>query len=96
MTDLSSRARAHSRRTPIVRLGWTLSSFMVITFVLCVVFGFILPDIRNLMFPSYFPGFSWEQPLITALPGLMWSVALGWYTAVLFGALYNAFGAVEG
>ena len=77
---------------PIIRLGWTLSLFLVISFVLCVVFGFIIPDLRNLMPPSYFPGFSWERPLITALPAVAWSFAAGWYAAVLFGVLYNAFG----
>lgn len=79
---------------PIVRLGWTLSTFMAVTFVLCVIFGYVIPSLRGLMPPSFFPGFSWEQPLTTALPGLVWSVAVGWYVAVLFGCLYNAFGRV--
>jgi hypothetical protein len=81
-------------RIPIIRLGWTLSTFLAISFVLCVVFGFIVPDLRNLMPPSFFPGFSWEQPLITALPWLIGSLAAGWYVALLFGILYNAFGRV--
>ena len=79
---------------PIIRLGWTLSTFLAISFVLCVVFGFIVPDLRNLMPPSFFPGFSWERPLTTTLPGLAWSFASGWYVALLFGVLYNAFGRV--
>ena len=84
---------AHSTgQIPIIRLGWTLSTFLAISFVLCVLFGLIIPDLRNLMPPSYFPGFSWERPLLTALPGLIWSFAAGWYAAVLFGVLYNAFG----
>lgn len=94
MTDVSSHPRGHSGQIPVVRLGWTLSSFLVITFILCVVFGLILPGMRNLMLPSYFPGFSWDEPLLTSLPGLVWSLAVGWYGAVLFGMLYNAFGRV--
>lgn len=81
-------------KIPIVRFGWTLSTFLVISFLLCVVFGFIIPNLRNLMPPTYFPGFSWEQPVTTSFPGLIWSLAAGWYGAVLFGFLYNAFGRV--
>jgi hypothetical protein len=83
-------------RISIIRLGWTFSTFLAISFILCVVFGFIVPDLRNLMPPSFFPGFSWEQPLTTALPGLVWSFAVGWYAAALFGVLYNGFGRLTG
>ena len=77
----------------IVRLACTLATFMAISFVLCVVFGYIFPGLRGLMPVTFFPGFSWEQPL-TAWLGVLWSTGFGAYVAVLFGVLYNAFGGV--
>ena len=78
-------------RVQLIRLGWTLSSFMVISFVTCIILGYILPGLRDLMPVVFFPGFSWDQPS-TMLWGLAWSIAVGWYVALLFGILYNGFG----
>jgi hypothetical protein len=86
-------ARQGYEKLSIVRLACTLSTFMAISFVLCVVFGFLLPGLRGVMPVTFFPGFSWEQPL-TAVLGVLWSLGFGVYVAVLFGVLYNAFGGV--
>lgn len=92
--EVPLHSRGYSGRIPIVRLGWALSTFLAVSFVLCVVFGFFVPDLRNLTLPSLFPWFSWEQPLTTSLLGVIWSLATGWYAALLFGLLYNALGRV--
>lgn len=78
-------------RVPIVRLGWTLSAFLAISFLICIALGYVITPARDFMPLIFFPGFSWEQPA-TILWGLIWSVGWGWYAAVLFGLLYNGFG----
>lgn len=86
-------ARQGYEKLSIVRLACTLSTFMAISFVVCVVFGFLLPGLRGLMPVTFFPGFSWEQPL-TAVLGVLWSLGFGVYVAVLFGVLYNSLAAL--
>lgn len=78
---------------PILDLGWSLSLFFSITYVVCV--GF------DLLFPSYamydtwaglMPGFVWLTPTGFAI-GLVESFLYGWYVALVFGGLYNVFAA---
>jgi hypothetical protein len=76
---------------PIVALGWSLSLFLVLSFVLCVLLGFVVPD------------FGLHQPWLQFLPGFIWltwpsfflglieSFAYGWYVAPIFGPLFNLF-----
>lgn len=82
------------RKLSIVRLVCILASFMAISFILCVIAGYVLPGLRHLMPLNLIPGFSWANPLTAAL-GLVWSIGLGAYVAILFGVLYRAFGGLE-
>ena len=78
-------------RIPVVGLGMSLGLFLAITFVLCVVWGLILPGAA--MYPSWqalLPGFiwlSWQSFLL----GLAESFAYGWYVALIFAPLFNFF-----
>lgn len=83
-------APQRSQRLSIARLACTLSAFMALSFVFCVIAGYVLPGLRGLMPVTAFPGFSWEHPQTAAL-GVIWSFGFGAYVAVLFGLLYNAF-----
>lgn len=86
----SVSARLHSEKLSVLRLVVTLSTFMAISYVGCVVAGYFLPGLRGFMPVSYFPGFTWEQPLTASL-GVAWSIGFGAYVAALFGVLYNVF-----
>jgi hypothetical protein len=77
-------------RIPLVPLGIGLSAFLAISYLGCILLGL-------------FGGWDWglHQPWLQFLPGFTWltwpsfflglaeSIAYGWYTALLFGGLYN-------
>ncbi len=95
-TSMQSRAGisppAHAARIPIVALGMSTSSFLVISYVLCVIGYLLFPGlpIDHAALAIFLPGFkllSWS----TFLLGLVESVAYGWYIALVFGTLYNFF-----
>lgn len=76
---------------PILDLGWALSLFVSITYVACVAFDLLLPDYA--MYETWaglLPGFVWLTPAGFAI-GLAESFLYGWYVALVFGGLYNAF-----
>lgn len=80
-----------TRRLPLVPLGLSLSTFLVISYVLCVLLGLIWPD-AGLHRPwlQFLPGFSWlTWP--SFLLGLAEVAAYGWYTALIFAPLFNLF-----
>ncbi len=93
-TATHAGTRHHDDKVSIIRLVCLLSSFMGITFILCVIAGYFLPGLREIMPVTAFPGFSWEHPL-TATLGVIWSIGFGAYVAALFGILYNVFGGVR-
>jgi hypothetical protein len=83
-------------RIRIVALGLSLSLFLALSFVLCILLGLLLPD-RGLHQPwlQFFPGFIWlTWP--SFLLGLIESLAYGWYVALVFAPLYNFFVARSG
>jgi len=82
-------------RLPVVPLGWALSLFLALTFIICVLFDLIFPGYA--MYESWsglLPGFVWLTPVGFVI-GLVESFLYGWYAALLFGGLFNAF-AVRG
>lgn len=80
-------------RLAIVPLGLSLGSFLVITYVLCVLFGILVSTPGMHQLPTQlFPGFTWITWPSFFL-GLLWSFAYGWYVAVVFAPLYNFFAA---
>jgi len=100
MPDQASRFRkASGPGTPLSRdtisgisvlaLGLSLSAFLGITFVLCVLFDLWFPDLAmNPVWTPLLPGFSWLTWPSFFL-GLAESVGYGWYIALIFGPLYN-------
>jgi len=89
-TPLPSRSAS---RIPIVALGISLGSFLVLTFVLCVLFDLWFPaQAMNPVWAPLLPGFSWISWTSFGL-GLVESFAYGWYIALVFGPLFNFFAA---
>lgn len=80
-------------RLAIVPLGLSLGSFLVITYVLCVLFGILVSE-RGMhqLLTQFLPGFTWITWPSVFL-GLFWSFACGWYVAVIFAPLFNFFAA---
>ena len=80
--------RAH---LPIMPLGWALSLFLALTYVVCVVFDLIFPGYAMYQtWSGLLPGFVWLTP-IGFIVGLVESFLYGWYAALIFGGLFNAF-----
>lgn len=75
---------------PIVPLGWALSLFLALTYMVCVVFDLIFPGYAMYeVWSGLLPGFVWLTPAGFII-GLVESFLYGWYAALIFGGLYNA------
>jgi hypothetical protein len=76
----------------LVPLGLTLSSFLLVTYLLCIIFGLIAPDRFHMheAWAPLLPGFEWLTPQ-GVLFGAIGSFLYGWYIAVLFVPLYRLF-----
>ena len=84
--------------TPAMKPGLSLSAFghatslfLAITFVLCVGFDLLFPQMA--MFRSWqalLPGFTWISGS-SFLLGLVESYGYGWYVALIWVPLYNVF-----
>lgn len=82
---------------PVTIVGMALSSFLALSFVLCVAGYLLLPGlpITHSALSIFLPGFKlldWPSFWL----GLVESVAWGWYIAVGFGLLYNYFVSFKG
>lgn len=78
-------------RIPVFVLGTSLGVFFAFTFVLCVIFDLIFPEMA--MYQSWLrllPGFTWLSWPSFFL-GLVESFAYGWYVALVFAPLFNFF-----
>lgn len=96
-----SRPRGHARTAraqpslhtlPVIVFGISLSLFLAISFVLCVLGYLLFPGlpIAHEALSLFLPGFkllSWPSFFL----GLVESLAWGWYIALIFGPLYNFF-----
>ncbi|KAB2943552.1 MAG: hypothetical protein K8F92_08740 [Hyphomicrobium sp.] len=74
---------------PITALAFSLSAFLAITFLLCVGLGFLAPNIGTHALLQFFPRFGWTDAGIHH--GLIESLAYGFYSAAVFGVLFNVF-----
>lgn len=80
-----------SMTIPVRALGLSLGAFIAISYLLCLVIGLVLPDAgMHKPWLQFLPGFEWLT-WRGFLIGLVWTQVYAWYTAVLFGSLFNAF-----
>jgi hypothetical protein len=70
-----------------------MGSFLAISFIGCILLGLVVPD-AGLHRPwlQFFPGFEWLTARGVIL-GLVWTQVYAWYTALVFGSLFNFFAA---
>lgn len=76
----------------IVPVGHALSVFLVITYLLCVGFGLIVPERFHMhqAWAPLLPGFEWLT-WSGFFFGLIGAYVYGWYIAVFFVPLYRVF-----
>ena len=84
--------QAHRESLSIVVVGFSVSLFFVISYVLCLIGYLAFPDlpIAHGALSIFLPGFKlldWQSFFL----GLVESFAWGWYVAVILVPLYNFF-----
>ena len=77
---------------PVYALGMAMSLFFVISYALCVLAYLLFPDMisGHAILPLLLPWFkflSWGSFFL----GLVETIVLGWFVAIVFGPLYNFF-----
>lgn len=72
--------------------GWTLSVFLLVTYLICVAFGLAVPGRFHMheAWAPLLPGFEWLTPVGFAA-GAIGSFLYGWYIAVIAVPLYKFF-----
>lgn len=76
---------------PLVPLGYSLSLFLAITYVLCILLGLVWPSpALHQPWLQFLPGFTWLTWPSFFL-GLVEVIAYGWYVALIFAPLFNFF-----
>lgn len=79
---------------PIVPFGMSLGLFFVISYILCILFYLLFPDLvlNHVVLSLFLPGFElldWPNFVL----GLVESFGYGWYVALVFAPLYNVLAA---
>lgn len=74
----------------IVPLGLTLSAFLVITYLLCILYGLLIHvgGFHQTLLPLLLPGFDWLSAPGFFI-GLAWVFVFGWYVAIVYAPLHN-------
>jgi len=80
---------------PVYAFGMSLGIFLAITFLLCVLFGLIFPDVT--MYQSWLPLLPWVTWITwpSVGLGLIETFAYGWFVALIFAPLFNYFATSE-
>ena len=91
-SDIGQVAGCTASRIQISVVGLALSSFLALSFVLCVLGSVVLPNlpITHSALSIFLPGFTlldWKTFCLGLAESFLW----GWYIAAGFGLLYNAF-----
>jgi hypothetical protein len=78
-------------RLPLVALGISVSAFLMVSYVLCILLGLVWRG-GGLHQPwlQFLPGFTWLT-WQSFLLGLAETFAYGWYVALVFVPLFNFF-----
>jgi len=78
--------------TSIKAWGWTLSVFLLLTYLLCVLFGLLAPNAMHMhrAWEPLLPGFEWLT-LTGFMAGAVGSFLYGWYAALFLVPLHRFF-----
>jgi 2TM family of unknown function (DUF5676) len=82
----------HAPLIPLIPFGMSVSLFFVVTYMGCIVFYLLFPDLvrTHALLAQFLPGFTlldWPSFFL----GLVESFGFGWYVALIFGPLFNYF-----
>lgn len=76
-------------------VGMSLSTFFVITYLLCVAYGFVVPGQgMHELVSMLVPGFTWIS-WASFLVGLVVVFSYGWYVALIVVPVHNFFAALS-
>ena len=94
MTEPMHAFVSHHPRISVVVLGLSLSLFLTISYVVCIIGYLVLPGlpIEHSALSIFLPGFallSWRTFVLGAIESFAW----GWYGALIFCPLFNFFAA---
>lgn len=80
-------------RLPLRAFGLSLSLFLTITYLVCVLYGLTVADQgMHQLLALVLPGFTWiDWP--SFFIGVVWALVTGWYVALVFTPLFNFFAA---
>jgi len=72
--------------------GWSLSVFLLVTYLLCILFGLMTPMTMHMhrAWGPMLPGFEWLT-VTGFLAGAIGAFAYGWYIAVVLVPIYRFF-----
>lgn len=85
MNEMSTR----TRRLAVVPLGLSLGGFFALSFLGCILLGLFVPNgTMHRPWLQFFPGFEWLTAR-SVVTGLIWTQLYAWWTALVFGSLYN-------
>lgn len=80
----------------VFALGMSLGSFLLISYLLCILLGLVAPAWElHRPWLEFLPGFTWLTWPSVFL-GAAESFGFGWYIALVFAPLYNVFAARRG
>jgi hypothetical protein len=83
-------------RLPLVPLGLSISGLFAISFLGCLLLGIVVPDgAMHRPWLQFFPYCEWLTARSVVI-GLVWTQVYGWWTALVFGSLFNFFAARSG
>ena len=73
-----------SVRSQILIWGWTLSLFLLVSYLICIGFGILAPEWAHMheAWAPWLPGFEWLT-FPGFIAGAVGSFAYGWYIAIL-------------
>lgn len=85
--------RVQTLKASVIRWGWTLSVFLLVSYLICIGFGLLSPGRLHMheAWAPLLPGFEWLT-LSGFLAGAAGSFLYGWYIALLGVPLYRYFG----
>ncbi|MEO5599143.1 MAG: hypothetical protein ABIQ66_11045 [Novosphingobium sp.] len=94
MAELRHPGMSHHPRISVFVMGLSLSLFLLISYVLCVLGFLFLPGlpIEHSALAIFLPGFallSWKTFILGAIESFAW----GWYVALIFCPMFNFFAA---
>ena len=82
----------YSVKTSIFIWGWTLSLFLLFSYLICIGFGLLAPEQAHMheSWAPLLPGFEWLT-LSGFLAGALGSFLYGWYIALIAVPLFRYF-----